>query len=249
MRRSLCVLFVALLALVPPGLFAAAPFAIAVVQSATTFGSAPTMTWTVAPSASNTIVMIVQMENEAQTISVGGWTPSVTTLAGPIDSAISTFRGYIFCTVGDGADTTMLPVASSNAVIFAIAVEVSGAESCASITRDTEFGDNSAVTAHVLGTALTATAGDFIYAQVLAVNGANFTHDAGFTDSVPTGDVEVNTQALAQYLLSSAGGSQDAPFSSSTTETTQLLAVALIPASGGGPPPCQSRSLMGVGCL
>jgi hypothetical protein len=224
--------------------------AIALVQSTTGSGSAPTLTWSAAPSSSNTIVMIVQMENETQTISVGGWTPAVSTLAGPVDSATDVIRGYIFCTTGDNADTTILPVASSGAIIWAIAVEVSGANSCGTVMRDTETGDNSATTAHVLAADMTVTAGDFIFAQVLSTNGANFTHDAGFTASIPAADAELNTQAQAEYLLSAAGGSQGAPFASSVNETTQVLAVALIPTAGGGggATPCH-RSLMGVGCL
>ncbi len=242
MNRVLLSLTLALVALLPVRVEAA----IAFVQGATSAGNDATMTWSAAPLAANRVVVIAMMENEAQTISITGWTPAITTLAGPTDSGADILRAYTFCTVGDGSDTTMVLTSSGSGVVHAIAVEISGAEPCASLLREVQSNDVSSGTTHALTTDLTATAGDFIFSHVMGLTGGtNYTHNGSFTASIPASDVELNGASLGEYLTSSAGGAQDAPFTSSVAGTSFLMAVALKPtATGGGRP---NALLLGVG--
>ena len=187
--------------------------AAAYVQETTCAGNDVTCTFAAAPLATNIVLVALRLGDEAQTIDITGWPNAETVSLGPVDSSTGTARGYLFCMVGDGLDTTFVATSSGAATPRVAAVEVSGIwTTCTTALDDAEVAadfdcQGSGTTAHSLATVLTTSAaGDFIWAYVLSSNTANFTAGSGYT-SVPSGNGEINSNAQAEWKVAGASGS------------------------------------------
>lgn len=248
MRRLLSVALLALLLGVPN-----ASAAISVVQTTSCSGNDATCTFSAAPSASNLVIVMSTMASTTNTLSITDWTHAEVTWQGPIDA--TGVRGYSFCTVGDGADTTMILTTSVNAAARTMAVEISGAgndctEATASDDNETGTTDPGA-TSHALTSAtLTATVtGDFMACFVGASNSANFTTTWSPTATVQASDLEIGSEALGSYKIQSGTGSFDCTHSSAASEVAVTLGVLVKESGGGGggSSTAKFRILMGVG--
>lgn len=205
-------------------------------QTQQSSGDDQTITFGVAPSASNKVLVAAAMGNETQTISLTGWAGTITTTIGPLDSAGFTIRAYLFCLTPDGADTTFVVTTSGAATAQAVAAEFTGG----SCTQDGSTSSNDITGAtpgteeYVLTTDITTTnAGSMLFGIVFSTTAANFAPGTNMTQlgtDTPAGAVE--------YRILVSTGTYDTPYSSAANESAMLLSAAFQPAAAATSSPC-----------
>jgi hypothetical protein len=195
----------------------------------------PVITFGVAPSASNKVLVAAAMTNEAQTMSFGAtWAGTISTTIGPIDSAGFTLRAYIWCLTPDGADTSFTITTSGTAVAHVYAAEFSGG----SCTQDGSTSSNDITGAspgteeYVLTTDITTTnAASMLFGIIISTTSANFAPGTNMTQLGTD-----TTQTVSEYRILSATGTYDTPYSAAVNESAMLLSVAFQPAASVGNP-------------
>ena len=236
MRRWLWV--VGLVLWLVPAISIEARRAISIVQSVSEVGNDVVVTFGAAPASTNHVVIATIIQLETNTISITGWTPTVNTLMGPVDSAGFAIRAYLFCTTGDDADTSFTATTSGSNQANVFALEMSGG-SCTMEDSDSNDTDPGAM-AHSLTTDLTTTAGSLVVGWLSSATGATYTKHASYTLIA-----DVTAEAAAQYLIT-AGGSDDPTWTSSANEDALVLGASILAA--GVAPTCRGAlSLLGVG--
>lgn len=222
---------------------APAQAAIAVVQTASTFGNNnPVLTFGSAMGASNHILVAATVGSTAVSVDLTGITATETVLHGPVNHGTS--RVYAWCFQGDGSDTTVT-LGGAGANIRAIGIEISGG----SCTEDGTSSSNSvaSTTSHALTTDVTLAAGSILFGIVTATDAnADFTAGAGVT-SVPAGNTEIESISLGGYRIEASGAAYDLPFTSTVNRDTIMVGAAVQAAGGGGGGGSTSR-LMLLGC-
>jgi hypothetical protein len=248
MRRALLSLFVALVALIPPGLFAASPpFAIAVVQTKTNSANDVTITMDAAPSGSNHVVFAAVMNaGSAQTFTITGTPTAVTTLQDSSNDTVN-LHGFVGCFQGDGADASFTINSSGSATVRAAAVEISGG-SCTETGTSRGTAQTVATSTHALGS-ITTTAGAFVMSFIHANSVADFTKGAlpAAAVSVPSDGSEIDTVAQGMYYINTAGGAVNLSYDSAANETTYSVGAAVEAGAAGTAKPPASLLLRGVG--
>lgn len=241
MRKPFVTLLLALLALIPPGLFAASPPpVVAVVQEATANGNDATMTFGSAWGASNHVLVAVWQGDQVSTEDLTGISVTETVIAGPVD--LSGLRGYLFCFAGDGSDNTVVITTSGSATVRAAGIEVSGA----TCTEDgSEQSNTDTASPYPLTTDVTTTQdGSILFGIVRSNTAADFTASTA-TTSIPADGTDINGEALGGYQITTTAGAYELVFTSAAPETTVLLVGAVKAAAVVATKP--QRLLLGVG--
>jgi hypothetical protein len=97
--------------------------AISVVRDANGAGNDATVTFGAAPSASNVVLVISSILNEAQTLDITGW-PNAEVVLADVNSPGDVNRMYAWCMVGDGADLDFVVTSSGSGSALTVAVEI-----------------------------------------------------------------------------------------------------------------------------
>jgi hypothetical protein len=246
MRRALLSLFVALVALIPPGLFAASPpFAIAVVQTKTNSANDVTITMDAAPSGSNHVVFAAIMNaGSAQTFTITGTPTAVTTLQDSSNDTVN-LHGFVGCFQGDGADASFTINSSGSATVRAAAVEISGG-SCTESGTSRGTAQTVATSTHALGS-ITVAAGAFMMSFIHANSVADFSKNSAFATALPSDESEIDTVAQAMYFIHTAGGAANLTYDSAANETTYSVGAAVEAGAAATAKPPASLLLRGVG--
>jgi hypothetical protein len=202
-------------------------------QTQQSSGDDQTITFGVAPSASNKVLVAVAMGNKTQTIQIQGWGGSVTETTGQVSSVGFTISAYIFCLTPDGADNTFVVFTSGAATAQAVAAEFSGG-SCTqdgSTSSNDITGTSPGTEEYVLTTDITTTnAGSMLFGIVFSTTAANFAPGTNMTQ------LGTDTAAGAvEYRILTVTGTYDTPYSAAANESAMLLSVALQPASTARP--------------
>lgn len=218
--------------------------AISVTEEQSASGNDATITFATAPTSGQIVWIFVALADEASTASITGWTPAVTTVRGPLDSPGINKRTYVFCTAGDGADTTMVvtTAGTTSAQSYALVTDAP----CSSTLDDFETTDTTATTSHALSPALTTTVtGDLIVGLIAC--------DTGITVSTrTTGGDTIGTPGAsseAHWLIDAdAPGTQNVTWTTAASETCWLYGAAILESAGGGGSPACGRAMRGFGC-
>lgn len=207
-------------------------------------GNDSTFTFGAAPAADHKVIIGSCGTTEAQTISITGWDPGITTTIGPIDSAGDNLRCYVFCAAGDGADTAFVATTSGTMSARTMAAAFSGG----SCTQDGSTQSNDVSGAggtpdeYLLSTDVTVTQTDSLLVGLMTVStgGASYTMGTNFTE---IGQI---SGAAFQFRILTASGAFDTPFQTAAAESGLLLGAAF-QSDGVAAAKCH-RGLLKVGC-
>jgi hypothetical protein len=224
--------------------------AISVVQTvACRANGTATCTWAATPTVGNHIVAAVILNAESQTADIQDISATETVLIGPVDSAGSTFRGYVFCWAADATDNDFTAVTTSVGTAAA-AVEISGG----SCTVDGTAGivDDSNGSPYAISVT-TGASGSIEVGMVHSSSTSNYSA-SGSTTGIGSGQNNTTADiaggddvgvALGGYRVCGAAGACGLDWTSAAGEVSAMVSAAVQAAAGASAPP--TLSLLGVG--
>jgi hypothetical protein len=206
--------------------------AITVVQTvACRANGTATCTWASTPTVGNKIVAAVILNNESQTVDIQDITGTESVLIGPVDSAGSTGRGYVFCWDADASDNDFTAVSTSAGTGVA-AVEISGG----SCTADGTAGivDDSNGSPYAISVT-TGVSGSIAVALINSSSTSNFS-GSGSTTGIGSGQNNTTADiaggddvgvALGGYRVCGAPGACSIDWTSTAGEVSTMVAAAV----------------------